>query len=61
MKHKRKLEGLEARRTDYHKMKARMNKSDIPQGFSEPGSIKKSHVKIEKRRSFNGTGTRSIG
>ena len=50
MKHKRKLEGLEARRTDYHKMKARMNKSDIPQGFSEPGSIKKSHGKIEKRR-----------
>ncbi len=52
MKHKKKLEGLEARRRDYEKMISHMTGPLEPlrKGFTEPGSIKKSHGKIEKRR-----------
>ncbi len=49
MKHKKKLEGLEARRRDYDKMMLQTAMKDN-RGFTEPGSIKKSHGKVEKRR-----------
>ncbi len=49
MKHEKKIEGLRARQADYSKMMAQVAMKDN-RGFTEPGSIKKPHGKIEKRR-----------